>query len=341
MKKRRTRISLDIPILLIITVTVCVLKSIAAISALDYSSGHYTSKVLISFAGWITIIGGVALFLRGLFFVRQDKPIPNFNTPATYIPIALVSLALAYLGYGLLEKRAEIIDNTPFGRAPSSVASIAAISAILAFLAAISCLIYVGLKGARDYRRAICGMLIITFIAAYVIYLYFNNELPINAPNKITDEVALALAAVFLLYEVRISLGREVWHAYSAFGYISALLLAYSSIPAITVYFVNGEVITNSIYESFFTLCLFIFIVARLIVLNELVCEEDTSYVKTMADAYRKRIKATAIKETSTDVSEDTTDPDILLDGEQFTIDAVTMRTEAADEADEEERNDI
>ena len=60
-----------------------------------------------------------------------------------------------------------------------------------------------------------------------------------------------------------------------------------------------------------------------------------------MADAYRKRIKATAIKETSTDVSEDTTDPDVLADGEQFTIDAVTMRTEKADEADEEERNDI
>ena len=340
MKKRKSRISLDIPILLIITVAVCILKSVAAIGSLDYASGHYTSKLLISLAGWITAIGGIGLFLRGIFYVRQNKPIPTFDTPTSYIPMALVSLALAFLGYGLFEKRAEIIENTPFGRTPSSVASIAALCAVIAFLAALSVLVYVGLKGARDYRRAICGMLIIAFLALYVVYLYFNTELPINAPNKITDEVAFALAAVFFLYEVRISLGREVWHAYSAFGYIAALLLAYSSIPAITVYFVNGEVISNSIFESFFALTLFIFIIARLILLHELVCEEDTAYVKAFAEAYRKRIKASSIKDTLNDTAEDTTVIDNEdADGEQLMIDAVTMHTEG--EAVEEERNDI
>lgn len=340
MKKRKNRISLDIPILLILTVTVCILKSIAAVSSLDYTSGHYTSKVLISLANWITLIGGVSIFLRGIFYVRQNKPIPTFNTPATYIPMALISLALVFLGYGLLGKRAEIIENTPFGRLPSSVASIAGLCAILAFLAAVSVLIYVGLKGARDYRRAICGMLIIAFLAVYVIYLYFNTELAINAPNKITDEVAFALAAVFFLYEVRISLGREVWHAYSAFGYIAALMLAYSAIPGITLYFISGEVISNSIYESFFAFTLFIFIVARLIVLHELVCEEDTAYVKALAEAYRKRIKASPEEQLGEEAVE-AVDIPTADDGEQLMIDAVTMRTEDMPETDDEERTDI
>lgn len=341
MKKRRNRLSLNIPILLIITVTVCILKSIAAVGSLDYTSGHYTSKLLISIANWITLIGGISMFLRRIFDVRQNKPIPTFNTPASYIPAALISLALVFLGYGLLEKRAEIIENTPFGRAPSSVASIAAICAILAFLAAASVLIYTGLKGARDYRRAICGILIIAFLAIYVIYLYFSTELAINAPNKITDEIAFAFAAVFFLYEVRISLCREVWHAYSAFGYISALMLAYSAIPGITVYFICGEVISNSIFESFFALTLFIFIIARLIVLHELVCEEDTAYVKAIAEAYRKRIKAVPITNERSDGKDEDADIPVTDDGEQLMIDAVTMLNEDKQKTDDEERTDI
>lgn len=340
MKKRRNRISLDIPILLIITMTVCVLKSIAAIGSLDYASGHYTSKVIISLANWITLIGGIVIFLKGVFYVRQTKPIPSFNTAASYIPMALISLSLAFLGYGLFVKRALIIANTPFGRTPSPVASFAAFCGVVAFLAAISVLLYVGLKGARDYRRAICGMLIIAFSALYVIYLYFSTELPINAPNKITDEVAFALTAVFFLYEVRISLGREVWHAYSGFGYIAALMLAYSSIPAITVYFINGEVISNSIYESVFALTLFIFIIARLIILHELVCEEDTAYVKALAEAYRKRIKATKVTESLVEDLTEPTDTTAAFDGEQLVIDAPTMNSEDEDTSAEEERND-
>ena len=339
MKKRRNRLSLDIPILLIITAAVCILKSIAALGALNYQTGHYDSKVIISLANWILVIGGLGLFLKGLFDVRQSKPIPSFHTPASYIPMSLVCLSLLFLGFGLLKKRAAIIESTPFGRSPSSITSVITLCAIVAFLAALSGFIYVALEGVRDHRRAICGLLIILFISLYVIYLYLSNELPINAPNKITDEVALALAALFFLYEVRISLGREVWHAYSAFGYISALLLAYSSIPAIAVYFINGQVIANSIYESAFTLTLFIFIIARLILLSEFVCEEDTAYVKAIAEAYRKRINAVADTDGGAAEAALNTEMREDEDNQQIMIDAV-MPTKPTYDG-EEERNDI
>ena len=339
MKNRRTRLSPDIPILLIIIAAVCVLKSIAVIGELDYSTGHYGSKLLIRLAGWILILGGAGLFLKGLFDVRRDKPIPSFNTPASYIPMALICLALPYLGYGLLVKRAAMIDSTPFGRAPASITALLALLAIVAFLTALSGLAFVLPGGARDHRRAICGMLIILFCSLYVIYLYLSTELPINAPNKITDEVAFSFAAVFFLYEVRISLGREVWHAYSAFGYLAALLLAYSSIPAIAVYFINGKVIANSIYESVVALTLFIFIVARLILLSELVCEEDTAYVRAMAEAHRKRINAVADIEGVDADGESDSDTRESEDIEQLMIDAVI--SDEKHQNGEEERNDI
>ena len=325
--------------LLILTAAVCTLKAIAAASGLDYVTGHYTSGPIITIANWITIIGGIAFFLGGVLDVRQTKPIPSFNTPASYIPMALVCLSLTFLGTGLLEKRAAIIDVTPIGREPSSIASIAGLCATIAILAAVSGLLYVGLKGARDYRRAITGILIIALLSVYTIYLYFSTELPINAPNKIADEVALVFAAIFFLYEVRISLGREVWHAYSGFGYVAALLLAYSSIPAITVYFINGEVISNSIYESVFSLTLFIFVVARLFVLGDLICEEDTAYIKAIAEAYRKRVNSTPMIDNEFDDVAVAPEGDLSRDDEQLMIDAVTMPAEAA--PDEEERNDI
>ena len=85
--------------------------------------------------------------------------------------------------------------------------------------------------------------------------------------------MAYLFAALFFLYETRLSMGRERWGAYTAFGLIASLLTAYSSIPSLICYLATKNLISHSIYETVFTLSLFIFITSRLLV--ALFAEED------------------------------------------------------------------
>ncbi|MBR0449266.1 MAG: hypothetical protein IIX30_00435, partial [Clostridia bacterium] len=115
-----------------------------------------------------------------------------------------------------------------------------------------------------------------------------------NAPAKITDEMAYLFAAVFFLYETRISLGRGKWRAYVTFGLIAAQLAAYSSIPALIVYFAKGEMISNSIFESVLTFTLFLFITSRLGMVSTLTPDKPCDVAaaidaKILAEEEKKR----------------------------------------------------
>ena len=113
--------------------------------------------------------------------------------------------------------------------------------------------------------------------------------MPVNATNKLTDQLAYLFCALFFLYEARISLGRDKWRAYGSFGLIAALFTAYSSIPALITYLINGEIISNSIEENILTLTLFIFITARLISLTTLKEKSESRIISSMQEYARRR----------------------------------------------------
>ena len=75
--------------------------------------------------------------------------------------------------------------------------------------------------------------------------------------------MAYLSAALFFLYESRVSLGRAKWRPYVSFGLIAALLTAYSAIPSLIVYAVNGYLVSNSIVESVLSLTLSFFIFSQ------------------------------------------------------------------------------
>ena len=113
-----------------------------------------------------------------------------------------------------------------------------------------------------DLRAAFC-MICTLFLILYAGYLYFDTSLAINADIKLVDQMAYVCAAIFFLYETRISLGREHWPLYTATGFIAALVCAYASIPSAIVYFLDGRLISNSLEEIFVTFFLFAFIFCR------------------------------------------------------------------------------
>ncbi len=274
-----------LPLFFVFMAAAVVTRAIAAVKYVD-EYGYYSNKLLFYISAVIIVLG-VLVFIGYIFFERKDiKLIPSFDSPASYAPSAAVAVALILLGVNLFK----ITPN--INSANSLMKPLTVICAILAILSALYFIVSTFIIRRRSMKRADLGIVTLVFICCYVAYLYFDISLPINSPNKIVDQMAYLGAALFFLYETRLSLGREKWRSYIAFGFIAALLLAYSSIPSLIVYFVTGNIISNSIYESVLSFALFLFATAKILLTTILVEDVESPVVTKIIAASKARSEA-------------------------------------------------
>jgi hypothetical protein len=268
--------------ILFIAITVpTALRTVALLRNFNYGSGYFEGgKVYITAAG-ITLSALTVLLLTFAFTVQMPEKLrASFNSPATYIPVGAVGAALVFFAANsylkLKSLGAPVVELL-------KVKNAAAISGvILTALSVAACVFFVAnalITDRASLSRAFFGICTVIFLLFYFGYLYFNNDLPINAPNKVIDELAYISAAAFFLFETRISLEREFWKSYVAFGFVAAVMTAYSSIPSVIVYFTNAEIISNSIFETALTLTLFIFILSRTVLALNLPEDRDSELV--------------------------------------------------------------
>ena len=280
--------------------TVLILAATFRICALfiDFNTEtiYFDGKILISFANWIAGIGSILLVTYAFFGDKKAALIANFSTPATFVPTLLISVALIFFAVSSYITLKELDTNIRDAIARKNVVYILLLAlAMLAVLSVGYFLMNALVLSRSSVARAGFGIIAVIFFALYSTYLYFSTELPINSPNKTVDQMAFLFTALFFLYEIRISLGRECWHLYIAFGFVAATLTAFSSIPSIVYYFTSGITVSNSIHESVLTLCIFIFIFARLILAGTLKEDKVSDSVLIMKCAAEQR--AAFIKE--------------------------------------------
>lgn len=280
--------------------TVLILATTFRICALfiDFNTEtiYFDGKILISFANWIAGIGSILLVTYAFFGDKKAALIANFSTPATFVPTLLISVALIFFAVSSYITLKELDTNIRDAIARRNVVYILLLAlALLAVLSVGYFLMNALVLSRSSVARAGFGIIAVIFFALYSTYLYFSTELPINSPNKTVDQMAFLFTALFFLYEIRISLGRECWHLYIAFGFVAATLTAFSSIPSIIYYFTSGITVSNSIHESVLTLCIFIFIFARLILAGTLKEDKVSDSVLIMKCAAEER--AAFIKE--------------------------------------------
>lgn len=293
--------------LLLLTVLVSVTFRIAAVLAdFDVSTGYFGSKALINTASVAVVIGCILLFTYAFVGAKGEKLIATFTTPETYVPSGAIVTALIFFAVSTYAR----IKNFEFSfrgqlSAKAIIAHVAKnlpefISAALIPLA-LSAAVYFILNAANEKRASVAragfGIAAVIFFALYTCFLYFDKTLTINAPNKIVDQMAFLFAALFLLYEIRISLGRECWHLYMAFGFIAAALSAYSSIPSIVLYLTGGGSVSHSIEENAVSLCIFIFAFSRVLLAAKLEPDRESEFVLAMRDGARARDKYIKDKE--------------------------------------------
>lgn len=337
--KNKTRLfGAYLPIYFVITLAAVVLRTVACLTGFNYETGYFDSKIVISIADGLVIFGSLLLITYCFFGKKDIKLIPSFNTPETYIPTGLVGVSLIFLIKHLADvfvarlKSGESVEGFSLSRLGDFLPLILAVLGLLSLVHFILTALEVKVASAL---RANFGLFTVAFLAVYVVYLYFSTELPINAPNKIIDQMAILFSAVFFLYETRISIGREKWRQYVAFGFIASMLCAYSSLPSAVAYFARAEAIENaqlyisdSVYQTVFTFALFIFILSRLILLEWLTIDETCPIVDAMGAKADERAAAMAENEKDEDAGdrEDSTEE---ADDNQISIEDISAESDA------------
>ena len=258
--------------MLICTAVAVTLRTIACLYSLENGTGYFEKGALTTISDPI-IWGVVILSFSYLFVASKTELHPNFSTAATYVPTGILGASTLFLGARILS-RTITTSYYPL----LSVEALTNPSTLLSLVAFILSIIAIGYFFFNVYTtesktevRAAFAVGIIAFFAIYAMLIYFDTSLPLNSNGKIINQMAYLFAAMFFLYEARISLGREMWRSYSAFALAAAALSAYSSIPALITYYVKGYVIFGtqrgaftSIEEYMLTFALFIYIVAKL-----------------------------------------------------------------------------
>ena len=288
MKKLQT-IDLYLIPLIFVSLAAATLRTVALLTSFSTESMHFDDGVLF---GISAIIAGVSViaFLSYLFLGEKNRPlISRSDNAASYIPAGIVSTALLFMG----------VENISMGLGgyPKGIISILSlVTGALALLSITSFFLSVFIEKRNNLYKAAFSLCIVMFLAVYAALLYFNKAThPTNSPNRLIDQLAYLLAAIFFLYEARIPLGRARWRGYVAFGLCAALMAFYSSAPALIYYFVSGYTLSESLIESILTLTLAIYITLRVLQIKHLTPDSQCNAarsIETLATMREDEMKA-------------------------------------------------
>ncbi len=291
MNRNSRRICVHFTLVSILTALAVGFRCAACMIDLDFIYGYFDGKILINTA---SIFSFIAIFIAFAFGVSGQKFAlrPSFASPTTYIPTGIVGAALIFFAVDLLGQVKELQQQ--------NVRTVVTVTTLICGLCALLSIAHFFLNAfiteAKTEIRSYFALSTVIAFSAYAAYLYFIGGTSINSPNRLTDQMAYLFSALFFLYEARISLGREKWRGYCAFGFAAMVATAYSSIPTLVVYFAKGELISINIEQTVLTLSLFIFITARIlltITLSDAEKNKKIAAIESFADERRRAAQDT------------------------------------------------
>ena len=319
MNTNSKRLGIYLAAMLMATTIATTLRSIACVEHLDNATGLFRDKSLINISNAIILLTIFGM-LSYLFVATRISLRASFSTGSTYVPTGILGVATAFLGLRaflfvirnsngqiLVIRSNNITDIIGELMTPQNLTSIIGLLVgILAFVSIIHHFLNAFLTESHSIVRSYFAIATIAFLALYAIMIYLDSTTPVNEPNKSLRQFSFLFASVFFLYEARISLGREMWRLYTAFGLVAASLSAYTAIPAIVAYYANGEILSASdlkfpasftdyinsyarslasIEEYILLLAIFIFIVSRLAITIVIKEDKENQLVKSLVSA--------------------------------------------------------
>ena len=350
MKKANKLINLYSIIVCLFTAAAVTLRTVAQF--LDYNdiTTHFNNKTLFTISAWL-IVGEIVLVATFFMTAREKIDLASTShTPLTYVPSGLLAVALVFMGFNSLTYIRE------FSSPGFSVLRYLSIAISLSAFIAAAFFVFIVLNPKREsLYKSILSISVVVFLTLYAAFIYFNRQNhPTNSPVKIIDQMAYLFSSIFFVYETRIALGRALWKPYIVFGLIASSLCAYSAIPSIIVYVVNGSILSLTITESALTLTLFIFAISRVWLTTKLPdmnrCKAATlivNYTESREEELSKlRMFHAAANAPMTVTAEDDQQPEKEasqygddnpdVNQETINIDEYTVKQESSDETAEE-----
>ena len=303
MNKNKKRLGIYIILMLIGTAVATVFRTIACVKDFDFESNFFNYGSLAVPADIIIVC--TVLAMATYIFSPKAELRANFSTGATYVPTGVLGVATAFLGVKIFSYIMALNNyKIPANEMLSGnglLRIVGLISGVLAFVSIAYHFFNAFVSESRSVIRSYFSITAIAFPALYSILIFLDNSIALNESTKTLRQTAFIFIAIFLLFEARISLGREKWRLYTVFGLVSSVLAAYTSIPAIITYFVHKEILSSAGYKSLATLeeyiflfAMFIFTVARLCLtanLNENKKNELVEALKSIALARASEVE--------------------------------------------------
>lgn len=296
MNRCSKRLTIYLTIAAIIAVGATVLRTIACITQLDYTYGYFRNDTLITVADAVIWFGVVLMLLYPLYAPKANLR-ASFRGSATYVSGGIVAASLIFFSVTMAGHAHSLLGGESGLDLPLSV-----ISSALAILSAGHFFANTFFSESRNVIRAALAITTVLLLSLHAIFLFFDTSLPLNAPNKLTDQMALLFSAIFFLFEARISLGAEKWRGYCTFGLMALMLTAYAGIPSLITYLVNGATLSYSIEESLLVGAIFIFITTRLVQTILLPEDKECSTIKSLLNLASNRHEE--VIRTETDFNE-------------------------------------
>lgn len=239
--------------LLIVVMTVAVtLRTVAYLRYYDPATAYLTDHTLHTISAWLVAVTAV-LLLVCRYTVGEKRRIASFATPVTAVPSGVCGTVLLAFSLRLF--------TLPSSSSPQRL--LAVVAALLGLGGACHFLLNALIRDRRSVLRGVGALCTVLFLAIYATYLYFDRTMPLNAPSKLTSQVAYLFSALFFLYEARISLGREKWGGYFPFALLMTLLTGYAAIPDLLLYLIRGKEAAVSLYDPLLLMALFLYALSR------------------------------------------------------------------------------
>lgn len=264
MKIKDKRLAAFLAVTLVIALAACALRAIALMTDFDYASGYFVNKNLSAVSA---VLAALCILIAAAYpflgKARLDIS-PSFHGAATYVPSGLLAIAIIFYIRELISMQS----------AAQTGGSQSVFLLIVTVGAAIGSAVYLFLNAFLGSRyscaRGTFGICVMVFLILCAARIYFDKTAPINVPNKNVAEPAYVAAAIFFTAETRLSLGREKWRLYGAFGLAAIALCAYSSVPELVVYLAKAargvkdfSLVGSSLGGSILAFALSVFITAR------------------------------------------------------------------------------
>ncbi len=254
------------PVVSLLCCAACVLRTIACLTSLT-PDGYFKGTVLPDISVWILLAMALFAATYPLF-----NPAPNvrpmvFSHPVQILPVGLLAMSQLFLSIDLLQN---------ISRGDTLARILATGTALLGIAGAVYYALCLCMKHDDSALRAWFGIAAILFCAFYAVYLYFETSTPHNTDCKMTSQITYLSMSLFLLTDVRLSLGKARYRLQVIFGFWTAALTAYAAFPALIarIFGSTNAVIDRSLFETVFTLLFFFFVCARLYALTRLPKDE-------------------------------------------------------------------